>query len=909
MRPELKADETIDKGNGVRMHGFGGFRHGWRAALLLGLMGLSGCGAAYYGAAAGIFASQKKSKTIDESFPDAVLTDGAVPRFATLRLSSSEVTVPRTVGNATIQVTGFEVLGVDFPPGYGASASNRDAETSLLDGDRLVIRINGDVSQALVFGPTDVASVGSAVAATIQARVRALTPTLSSVPAEAYTLFTGTFDPTTRSYRFRSGAPGETSEVLFEPARRPNQSSDQEPDEVSTATAERLGLGEASGGIETSGAETIGVTVLNRGTDVVPSGTRIALYLSHDKVLDAPDLLFDTILTDETIAVGEARRFFRRNGAVPPAQLVRQDFTAERYFVLFDVGAADDSGQGNNLLVSTNPVEVYQPFDDPATPAVEAADALDFVIQGTASPISVVTGRGFNTVVTVTNVGAAVGVGGVPIDIDVALSSDATFDSLASISDPANVVAGVRINPTDLDRPVDIMIDDQGTGPIAATVAAIASGNLITVKYDGAAVGADVATVQSLTDALNGVVGSLLDAFPDGNGAPATDTLNALRTAAGFTNTSQVTAADLFVSTRRVTFAQVDRPLATQSFAVGGIIRTTALQAFLMPRKAFPVFRIRPQGSGQNTKNDVRLGANYVRVYDAARATFDPQTGALLPTVSSDDFAELDAVGSRPVNTGSLRQGQQRVFSFELPSTGLAIEEAQLLVILQAAGFDAHVDLLNNQGEFLMGSDDSPLGADPIIYTAAQASSQSRVFYLVVAPARVDESDLAGSEALALTISVNSRKPGELALVSAVDAGSVVRPTKQRYEPGAPRSENDVLVPFSLSQGSAEVLFVLPQRARLKLRTRPVFQVGVQTIITAFVQGVGAAPVEHQRELDETADSVVLKPNGGTILSTHTLERGVYTIAIDGLGNQPDFQRLRLELETEFIPGDFQLPN
>jgi hypothetical protein len=456
----------------------------------------------------------------------------------------------------------------------------------------------------------------------------------------------------------------------------------------------------------------------------------------------------------------------------------------------------------------------------------------------------------------------------------------------------------------------------------------VASGNVITVTYDGAASGAGIATVQSLIDALNGSIGGLVDAFSDGAGDAATDTANSLLTAASFTATSQVTAKDIFITTSSVTFAPISSdyldvnqngvrdpaeplsaPILTRrSYLVGGTVRSSVLQTFLMPRKLFPLYRIRPQvaGGGQNDKNDVRVGSNYVRVYDAARATFDTSTGALLPTVSSEDFADLEAVTLRPVNTGSIRQGQQRVFAFEMPSTGLTIDEAQLLVVLHASGFDAHLDLLNAQGEFLAGSDDSAIGTDPIIYVAAQANAQSKVFYLVIAPARSDESDLAGGgETLELTISVNSRQPTDLALVNAVDAGDVVSPTNQRYEADEPRTENHVLVPFSLTGGSAEVLFVLPQRARVHLRARPVFQVGVDSIITAFVEGKVPAPVDHQKELAENLELIVFKPQGGTILSSHVLERGVYTLAIDSLSNLPDIQKLRLEIDTEFIPEKF----
>ena len=45
-------------------------------------------------------------------------------------------------------VSDLELLGVDLPLGYGESLSNRDAGTTLIGGDRLVLRLDGDASQA-----------------------------------------------------------------------------------------------------------------------------------------------------------------------------------------------------------------------------------------------------------------------------------------------------------------------------------------------------------------------------------------------------------------------------------------------------------------------------------------------------------------------------------------------------------------------------------------------------------------------------------------------------------------------------------------------------------------------------------------------------------------------------------------
>jgi hypothetical protein len=866
------------------------------------LLGLIGCGAAYYGTALAIILTQESKDTIDTSFPDAKPTADAQPTFATLNLSSSMVTVERTNG----PVTDFEVLSVDFPPGYGESISNRDADQNLMDGDRLVIRVNGDLSQELLFNPADVSTIGSMTAMAIQTKVRALTPQDPTVPAEAYTLFSASFDRVTGRYRFVSGAPGEVSAVLFDPMVRPGL-GDAAPNSVSTTTSMRLGLGEMQGGIEFSGADSVGVTVLNRGTDVITEGTSIDLYLSHDKLLDTSvDLLFDRLPVGATIAVGEARRFSRRNGGLPPERLVRSDFTAGNYFLLYSVqSSGGETELDNNLLVSRHPIEIYQPVDDPATAVAEVANALDFSIVATSSPISVVTGNNFPVTVTVTNQGAPVPTG-VPMAVDVILSADQTVQEPARFFDPAAVVAGVRINPTNTSRPITVNVVSTGTGPIATTVL----NDVVTVTFDGGAGGASVASVQSLTDALNGAVGGLVRATNDGVGTPATDTLNALLAADGNT---MVVAQDVLLSTRQVTFSATPSPLTRQTYNITDVVPVNGFLSSILPSKVVPLIRIRPQlpammgADPENTNNNVRQAANFVRIYERARAFFDANTGAILPTSVTSDFARLDAVSQRPVNAGSIRQGQQRVFSFDLPATGLAFDESQLLIILTTTGFDPHLDLLGPNGDFLAGSDDSPLGVAPIIYTSAQANAQSRTLYLVVSSARFDESDLSGGgESFELTISVNARQPTDSGLVAAVDAENLVENVEARLvDPIAdPRTRNNVLVPFSLTNSRAEVMFVLPERARVRFATRPVFNVGVTSVITQFLAGSVPSPVENQPTLDEFFNRLIYLPLGGNPGASHILEAGVYTVAFDGENNQPDTQLLRIEIETEFIPED-----
>jgi hypothetical protein len=564
----------------------------------------SGCGAAYYGTALGIIASQKKTKTVDTSFPDAVPTDMAPPPFGTL-VVGAEVTVQRTTAGGTSTLSGREVTNVVFPAGYGEVLSNRDAGQTLAAGDRLVVQLHGQPPQELLFDGTDAASVGTAVAAAIQRRVRALSPS-GTAPAEAWTRFTASFDPTTLSYRCRSGAPGADSAVTFEPI----VPGGVQPNAVSTATAARLGLGAENGDIRTRGDDDLLVTVLNRGTDVIPEGTPIELWLSHDKLLNEDlDLALGSFPTTAPVAVGEARRFSARGRGLPPRTLIREDFTPGRWYLLLKVaGSGSEQVLDNNLLVSPQPLELYQPVDDPATPATETALDLDFAFVRTASPISAVTGQDVLTRVTLANYGQVVPAGGRLLDLDLILSADQRLDEPALLADPAGALAGLIVNPTDPARPVTVrLVAGSAAGGVSVAVAA----DLLTATYDANA------TVSQLVTALNGSAGGLVDAREDGRGNPQVDTVVSLVSAAA---KNELAARDVFLGAQRVTFPETDRPAVARSFELRATIRSTAFKSSALPVRLFPFFRLRlvqPGGeTAQNARNDVRQGANYVRVYE-----------------------------------------------------------------------------------------------------------------------------------------------------------------------------------------------------------------------------------------------------------------------------------------------------
>lgn len=863
----------------------------------------AGCGAAYYGTAIAIFVTQKDKTTIDTSFPDSVPTAPVTPAFATLALDATQVTVTRSdtggfvvpTSPSTQEVTDFPVTALNFPAGLGEARSNRDTDENLVTGDKLFVRINGDTVQSFTIAAGEVASIGSGVAAAIQSKVRVLAPIQASVPAEAYTLFTASFDRTSRSYLFKSGAPGETSEVVWQPTPRAN-SSDPELDAPSETTATRLGLGVANGGQEISGAESLRFQVLNRGDDVIPQGTMVKLYLSLDKDLSlADDVLFDEVEIPQTIAVGESRLVTRRNGGTLPVPLVRTDFKDSTYYVLFSV--EETGGElvtDNNTTFSLSTISIYQPIDDPATTAVETAGPLDFAPTRLSTQIGLVAGDNLAATIGMTNLGQNVATTTV-VNVDLTLSADTNFDAPAAFQDPAGTLAGIRINPRDPNRSARIVVNSSGTDPITATVFA----DTITVSFNG---GAGVATVQSMITALNGSLGNLVDAFHDGRGS-TTESLNNLITAAGVT---EQTARDIFVTTQALNFTPTSRPQEERTFLINGTVRN-AFANNSLPAKLRPFVRIRPPaGTGataENTKNNVRRGRNFIRLYDRTAAFFDSDTGIKLPTRGSVDFAKLDAVTQRPVNTGSIQQGQQRVFSFVIPATGGPVEESQLLIVLRSDDFDAHIDLLNETGQFVAGSDDIGLGKDPVIYTPALAAGTKRIFYLVVSPARFDEADLSGGdETFELTISANSRGLTDPNLLIATKGDNVLRNVTQRYEPQAtaPRTRNNALLGYSLANRRSEVMFVLPQRGRVRFRSTPIANSGITTTITQFRQGQVPSPVEFQAQFEPAEGKIIFRPTGKGANASHLLQAGVYTVAFDG--SLSDTQKFRLEVDTEFVP-------
>ena len=193
-----------------------------RVLVPLAVVGATGCGAAYYGTAIGVYLSTEENTKTDISFPDARPSDPVVPPFVEVDYGTTptQVTVTRRVGGGfdngtgtTQSVTEEEITGFKFPPQFGEAISNRDADLNLLDGDRLVIRVDGAASRELTFSASDVASTGTGVATVLQTKIRALA---SGVTDLNFADFLVTFDERTGTYEFRTGLPSNSASIEFE---------------------------------------------------------------------------------------------------------------------------------------------------------------------------------------------------------------------------------------------------------------------------------------------------------------------------------------------------------------------------------------------------------------------------------------------------------------------------------------------------------------------------------------------------------------------------------------------------------------------------------------------------------------------------------------------------------------------
>ena len=129
---------------------------------------------------------------------------------------------------------------------------------------------------------------------------------------------------------------------------------------VEEITAARLRLGSGNGGGERSGAANLSYVVYNHGTDTLPAGSNVNIYLSRDKTLSrTDDLLIRMAQTPLDLNVASAARFTSQNQA-PPSTIFAVDsmgmvlIDPARYYLIFDLNpSGNESGDAltDNVLV------------------------------------------------------------------------------------------------------------------------------------------------------------------------------------------------------------------------------------------------------------------------------------------------------------------------------------------------------------------------------------------------------------------------------------------------------------------------------------------------------------------------------------------------------------------------------
>ncbi|MCO5170491.1 MAG: hypothetical protein M9894_29495 [Planctomycetes bacterium] len=859
--------------------------------LLLGVLtlGLGGCGAAYFGAAIGVIATQEKTSKVRTTAPDGALAAIEAPTLATLVIGAT----PTQDAQGR---TGLPVQEVRFPDGYGESRSDRGAATSVTGGAQLVLSVNGDPAQTVTL---DAASTGATVAAEIQAKVRLLNPS-GAAPAAAYADFSCTFDAAVREYVLRSGVPGAASAVVVNPTgATPTAGS------PAAQTAAALRLGASNNGVERRGAENVRWTVFNHGTDTLTAGSTVSMYLSRTKGVDPTSLLIRREALPRAVEVSRARRFTSANQA-PPETLIAVQQSGEvlirpgQYYLVLALEIAGDVVTGDNVAFMITPVQLCAPFGGmpaPNAPAPGTPADLDFAPVSFEAPIAAVTDATTVCNLTVTNLGAAVAAP-TNLTVDVVLNTTDEFRPPTGVHDPDGTVAGLFVNPADVAQGGTLVLDPSGAG---------GSGIVLTVA------GTTVTAVVEPTTTVNGLIQAVdastaaravVGLFWDRAGDPATATIAALFTAAQRAGAATLPTGGRILHRQTVVFP-ASALQQTRATYVLDVATPNEGRIAGLPLRFTSFVRITPPAGAtpENDQNNVRRAPNYTRLYNQSTATFD--NGVLLPTFRPSDFARLEPVTQRPVNTGSIQQGQQRVFRFEIPSTGLTLNESQLLVLVRTSFFDPHVELLDSTGRPVARSDDSALGRGALLYLPVAANANQLVFYLIVSNALLDDSDIGGAGAsFDLTISVNPRQPGDPSLTQAVRVEQLfdARDEPTALAPAAGLVQNAKVIPFDLAQTKSEVMFVLPGRARVRFRTTPVFEVGVNAIITRFNEGEVPTGVQFQAEVDPASLEVVYRPSDGTIETSHLLRPGVYTMTFNSLDG-PDARTLLLKLNVEFVPG------
>jgi hypothetical protein len=195
--------------------------------------------------------------------------------------------------------------------------------------------------------------------------------------------------------------------------------------------------------------------------------------------------------------------------------------------------------------------------------------------------------------------------------------------------------------------------------------------------------------------------------------------------------------------------------------------------------------------------------------------------------VNASDPVALSGTDIRPVSGGTtfLQSGAQRILTFKLPVGDLALDQAQVLVVVQSNEFDPQVELLGPDGLSVGFSGDSERnrpdrGATKstdrrsLIYTSVSALPGAPDFFVVVS-----SFDPLGQGTFAVRININPReKVGDEYAVSADRIGDILE-LPVIDTPIDPTSV--ISTQFRFAQSADEFFFFMPQDGETTIAIRP----------------------------------------------------------------------------------------
>jgi hypothetical protein len=153
--------------------------------------------------------------------------------------------------------------------------------------------------------------------------------------------------------------------------------------------------------------------------------------------------------------------------------------------------------------------------------------------------------------------------------------------------------------------------------------------------------------------------------------------------------------------------------------------------------------------------------------------------------------------------TTFLQAGEQRILTFKLPVGNLALDRAQILVIVQSDNFDPIAELLGPDGSPIAYSDDSSRDHRALLYTSASVLPGAPNLFLVVSAA-----DGRGAGTFRVRVNINPQEQvGDEFVVTADELGDV---TSLLPLDSSNTKQATLSRPFQFTTSKNEFLFFLP---------------------------------------------------------------------------------------------------